>query len=236
MSAHGVSKGLAMDRRMLRCLIYSMLMGLVLSSIGILFIENEYLWVYVFAVCLIPASAAMSAIAFSLRCTKLSKVLQKEKILVGVKNSMDTLQLLELKDTRKCTGCGHTFIGYVPGHCPVCGIKNDNANSDGDPLTGSPSFCLFANFLMYYSMILYVAIFLLTPVLGNILLSKDNSNLAIMIVTLAFMSVSLFAFWLEYYTCCKKKYPVSAEIMEAAVIRCPYVSYIELERTIMRKT
>jgi hypothetical protein len=147
-----------------------------------------------------------------------------------MKYAIDTLRLLELKDVGKCHECGHTFLGCLPKKCPSCGKKNDT-NGKGGPVEGSHSFCMLQRFVLYFYLTAFPAILLLMPTAGIFFQGPDNLGLVSTIITLIIMSAFLFGFWLEYYKCCKKDCPASAVVKTASIVRCPWVSYIELGAT-----
>ena len=223
-------KGLAMDCRTLRRLVYSLSVGFLLClAASVLLFDSEYLLVILMAITLIPVSVMMSVVVYAVRCSSASKTSPKEKMTVAVKNAIDTLQLLELSDVGKCIGCGYVFKGVVPNHCPKCGNKNEGAYADDTPMAGSYKYCLSPNFLLYCGLILYAALLLLSPMLGTYLMPED-ANLVSATVLLILMSVFLFAFWLEYHTCCKRKYRSASDVTDVLIVRCPFVSYIEMEQ------
>ncbi|MCL2148577.1 MAG: hypothetical protein FWH47_04495 [Methanomassiliicoccaceae archaeon] len=199
MSMFSSTSGPAMDCRMLRCLVYSMAAGAVLVLAGLLFVESPHLATYLFAVSLIPASAMISGLILSIRCMIRSKTAMRETIVVGVKPAMDTLQLLELTP----------------------------AGRYSDPLAGTHRFCLSSGFMFYFGMTSYPALMLLPSVLG-ICMGAEELNLFLTMITELFASGFLLAFWLEYHTCCKRAYPAGSMVARAAIVRGPWVSYIEL--------
>jgi MFS family permease len=172
---------------------------------GIFFVTNEYVWAYSFAVGLIPASVMLTTVLKAVRCNRLAKVHPKESIIVGVKNAIDTLQLLELSD----------------------------AGRRADPLVGTEKFCLQSRFMLLYCFTAYSVLLLVLPMIVP-WTGEDASELS-MILTMVLSSIFLAGFIVEYCTCCKMKYYAkTSEIFNAKIVRCPWVSYIELEEEIER--
>jgi hypothetical protein len=212
--------GLALDCGIFRWIIYSLIAGLVLAFPAVFFMESEYLLIYLFAASLVPVSAMLFTLACSIRCASSSRVLPKETITVAVKFAMDTLQLLELGGAEKYAG------EYKP--------KTD-AKGKKEPLAGTHRFCLLSKFTLYYDMIAFPAILLFAPALSIYFLDIEEAGVVSVSLALILTSIFLFAFWVEYYTCCKRHYPASCEIWRAKIVRCPFVSYIELEMPRPRK-
>ena len=191
--------GLAMDCGTLKRITYSCAAGVVLALVGMFFTDYEYIWIYSFLVSLIPASMMLTTMLFAVRCNRSSKVQSKETIVVGVKNAIDTLQLLELT----------------------------NAGRYADPLIGTNKFCLQSKFMLFYVLTIYSILLLALPIVVPFWMGED-ANLVVAIATMIFISVFLLAIFVEYYTCCKRKYPAKTSyVLYAKIVRCPWVSYIE---------
>jgi len=222
-------KGLAISCRLLRYLMYSFAAGMLLALPSVLFIDNGLVPIYLFAVCLLPACATMFTARSSAAVRKAAATSPRESVTVAVKFAMDTLQVLELQDVGRCDECGHVFKGFVPRHCPKCGNKNAGANKKDDPLTGTRTFCVMSVSMMYYNMIVYTAIILSMPLAGIFFITEDAGILSAALV-LIFTAVFSFAFWGEYYTCCKRAYRQTLDIEEVSVVRGKWVSYIETKQ------
>ena len=201
LSANVPRAGLAMDCGTLRRLVYSLATSILLALAGMFFVENERTVIYSFAISLIPASVMLTTVVQAVRCNRSLKVRPKETIVVGVKNAVDTLQLLEL------TAAGRQM----------------------DPLVGTYRFCLQSKFLLLYGLTSYSIMLIALPIVIPYLMGED-ANISSIVVMMVFTPMFLLAFMVEYYTCCKMKYPVKKSgIFNAKIVRCPWVSYLELE-------
>jgi len=192
---------LAMDCGTLRRLTYSFAICFVLALAGIFLMDYEYVWIYSFAVSLIPASVMLTTLLNAIRCNRLSKTHPKETIVVGVKNAWDTLQLLELTATGR--------------HM--------------DSLVGTKKFCLQSKFMLFYGMTSFSILLLALPVMIPCISGGDANELSTTLTAVISFSF-LIGFFVEYYTCCKAKYSaIRSRIFNAKIVRHPGVSYIELE-------
>jgi hypothetical protein len=185
----------------LRHLTYSLAVCTVLALAGVFFVEDDYALKYSFTVSLIPVSVILTAVIFALRSSQLSMEHPKETITVAVKNAQDTMQLLEL------TASGRHM----------------------DPLVGTNKFSLHSKFMLFYGLTACSALLLILPAGVPYLLGEEVSEFSALLTTI--LSFALFAgFSAEYYTCCKAKYwAAKTIIVNAKIVRYPWISYLELE-------
>ena len=200
MPSYVTLKGLATDHRAFRCNMYSLAGGAALVLAGIPFLESKYLLVYLSAVTLIPVSSMLFIAVRGARCRKLSKTIPKEYIVVAMNGLLDSAYMLELTPAGKMTV----------------------------PLTGTDRYAIQDWYMLFLDTAFYSGVLLLTPVIGYFF-GGDDANIVALFLSLILMLVFLLVSGMEYYLCFKRGYPADSMIYTAAIVRCPWVSYVEIE-------
>ena len=190
-----------MDKGTLRRLTYSGAAGVVLVLCGILFIGNEFLWAYMLAASSVPVSVMLTTTAYTFRCIRSLNKLPKEEIVVGAKDAMDTMQLLELTPAGRLT----------------------------DPLTGTNSFCLTPTFTLTYGLIIFSAAVLFLP--AWLAATDDVNAVVIILAAFFVSALPLGFAVEYYTCCKRKYRAKKTTIYNARITRHPWISYVEVYQT-----